>query len=159
MFGRSEEDRIVDTAETVTAAVRDELFGDIDVQDLRRDLEKHAQQFRPASPKEIREALRDLLDETDIQAIVEHGEGPFADVDVLTASLVTEKGRTREKARETTGAAADQMRGAEAKIRDYLNARDETIDKYERTRSANMGSAKTRARAALARFMALPARW
>jgi len=125
VFGKSEEDRIVDTAEKVTAAVRDELFGDVDVKDLRKDIETYVQQFRPASPKEIKEALRDLLDETDIQAIVEHGEGPFADVDVLTASLVTEKGMTRERAQSV----AHGVKDAITKIREEARSGKDTVSK------------------------------
>jgi hypothetical protein len=125
VFGKSEEDRIVDTAEKVTAAVRDELFADVDVKDLRKDLEKYIQQLRPPSPTEIKNALRSLLDETDIQAIVEHGEGPFADVDVMTASLVTESGMTREKAQSM----AHSVKDAISKIREEYGSGKDTASK------------------------------
>jgi hypothetical protein len=39
-----------------------------------------------------------MLDDTEIRALVEHGEGELADVDVLTATLET-KGMARERAR------------------------------------------------------------
>jgi hypothetical protein len=123
VFGKSEEDRIVDTAEKVTAAVRDELFADVDVKDLRKDVEKYIQQLRPPSPKELKNAIRDLLDETDVRAIVEHGEGPYANVDVLAASLETESGMTREKARSV----ATGVKDAISKIREeYASGKDTT---------------------------------
>jgi len=125
VFGKSEEDRIVDTAEKVTAAVRDELFADVDVKDLREDLEKYIQQLRPPSPMEIKNALRDLLDETDLQAIIEHGEGPFMDTDVVTASLVTESGMSREKAQSV----ANSVKDAIGKIREEYGSGKDTASK------------------------------
>jgi hypothetical protein len=125
VFGKSEEDRIVDTAEKVTASVRDELFGDVDVKDLRKDIEHYVQQLKPASPREFKNAIRELLDETDIRAIVEHNEGPFAGTDVLTASLVKESGMSREKARTTAAGIQDAI----AKIREEYSSQKDTTSK------------------------------
>jgi ElaB/YqjD/DUF883 family membrane-anchored ribosome-binding protein len=126
IFGKSEEDRIVDTAEKVTAAVREELFGDVDTDRIRKQIDKYVRQLRPASPEEIKDALRDILDETEIRALVEHGEGELADVDVLTATLETEGGMTREKARTV----ATNVKSAISKIRDEYGKSDkDTVSK------------------------------
>ncbi len=123
VFGKSQEDRVVDTAERVTAAVRNELFGEIEAKDLRKQLEKYIQQLKPASADEIKDAIRGMLDDVEIRALVEHEEGPFADVDVLTASLETEGGMTREKARTM----ATNVKDAISKIRqEYRSDKDAT---------------------------------
>ncbi|MGE5293664.1 MAG: hypothetical protein ACM3VT_02425 [Solirubrobacterales bacterium] len=123
IFGKSEEDRVVDTAERVTAAVRNELFGEMDAKDLRKQIEKYVQQLKPASADDIKDAIRGMLNDVEIRALVEHEEGPFADVDVLTASLETEGGMTREKARTV----ATNVKDAVAKIREeYRSDKDAT---------------------------------
>lgn len=126
VFGKSEEDRIVDTAEKVTAAVREELFGDVNTDRIRRQIDKYVRQLRPATADEIKDALRDMLDETEIRALVEHGEGELADVDVLTATLETQGGMTKEKARTV----ASNVRSAIGKIRDEYGKSDkDTVSK------------------------------
>ena len=125
IFAKSEEDRIVDTAERVTAAVREELFGDVDAADIRKQIDKYIRQLRPATAEEIKDALRDILDETEIRALVEHGEGEFADVDVLTATLETEGGMTRERARTM----ATNVRSAISKIREEYRSDKDTVSK------------------------------
>jgi hypothetical protein len=123
VFGKSEEDRVVDTAERVTAAVRNELFGDVDTKDLRKQIERYVQQLKPASAEDIKDAIRGMLDDVEIRALVEHEEGPFADVEVLTASLETEGGMTREKARTM----ATNVKDAISKIREeYRSDKDAT---------------------------------
>jgi hypothetical protein len=99
---------------TAHAAVREELFGDVDTSGIRKQIDKYIHQLRPATADEIKDALRDILDETEIRALVEHGEGELADVDILTATLETEGGMTREKARTI----AANVKIAISKIRD-----------------------------------------
>jgi len=126
IFAKSEEERIVDTAERVTAAVREELFGAVDADQIRKQIDKYVRQLRPPTVDEIKDALRDILDETEIRALVEHGEGPYADVDVLTASLETEGGMTREKARTV----ATNVKSAISKIREEYGKSDkDTVSK------------------------------
>jgi hypothetical protein len=121
VFGKSQEERVVDTAERVTAAVRTELFGDVDTKDLRKQIERYVQQLKPASADDIKEAIRGMLDDVEIRALVEHEEGPFADVEVLTASLETEGGMTRERARTM----ATNVKDAVSKIRqEYRSDKD-----------------------------------
>lgn len=123
VFGKSQEDRVTDTAERVTAAVRNELFGDVEAKDFRKQIEKYIQQLKPTSADEIKDAIRGMLDDVEIRALVEHEAGPFSDVDVLTASLETEGGMTREKARTM----ATNVRDAISKIREeYRSDKDAT---------------------------------
>jgi len=126
IFAKSEEDRIIDTAERVTAAVREELFGEVDADQIRKQVDKYIRQLRPPTVDEIKDALRDILDETEIRALVEHGEGPYADVDILTASLETEGGMTREEARTV----ATNVKSAISKIREEYGRSDkDTVSK------------------------------
>ncbi|OHB63363.1 MAG: hypothetical protein A2Y77_06990 [Planctomycetes bacterium RBG_13_62_9] len=143
VFGKSEEDRVADTAEKVTAAVREELFGDIDTKDLRKQIEGYIQQVKPAAAHDIKRALSGLLDETEIRAIVEHEEGPFADVDVLTASLETDTGMTREKARSL----ATGVKDAISKIRAEYRSDKDKVSKATDAAMRVTGKSEEEARA------------
>jgi len=125
VFGKSEEDRVVDTAERVTAAVRNELFGDVDTKDLRKQIERYVQQLKPTSAEDIKDAIRGMLNDVEIRALVEHEEGPFADVEVLTASLETEGGMPREKAQTM----ANNVKDAISKIREEYRSDKDTTSK------------------------------
>jgi uncharacterized protein YjbJ (UPF0337 family) len=143
IFGKSEEDRIVDTAERVTAAVRDELFGDVDTDRIRKQVDKYVRQLRPATAEEIKDTLRDMLDDTEIKALVEHGEGELADVDVLTATLET-KGISREKARTM----ATNVRSAISKIREEYKSDKDTFSKISDAAMRVAGRSEEEARSA-----------
>jgi hypothetical protein len=120
VFGKSEEDRIVDTAEKVTAAVRDELFGDVDVKDLRQDLEKYVQQFRPASPKEFKEVLHDL------QMLF---QDPKAGADLMIRRL---KAMDRDTLKSIVASRKDMSEeDAEQFVSQLERTRDEALNKYE----------------------------
>lgn len=148
IFGKSEEDRIVDAAERVTAAVRDELFGDVDTNRIRKQIDRYVRQLRPATPEEIRDALRDILDETEIRALVEHGEGDLADVDVLTATLETQRGMTRERARTV----AANVRSALSKIREEYRSDKDTVSKISDAAMRVAGRSEEEARSARERI-------
>jgi len=143
VFGKSEEDRVVDTAERVTAAVRNELFGDVDTKHLRKQIERYVQQLKPASADEIKDAIRGMLDDVEIRALVEHEEGPFADVDVLTASLETEEGMTREKARTV----ATNVKDAVSKIREEYRSDKDAASKLADASMRVTGRSEEEARA------------
>ncbi len=143
IFGKSEEDRIVDTAEKVTAAVRDELFGDVDTDRIRKQVDKYIRQLRPATAEEIKDTLRDMLDEMEIRALVEHGEGELADVEVLTATLET-KGIPREKARTV----AANVRSAISKIREEYKSDKDTFSKISDAAMRVAGRSEEEARSA-----------
>lgn len=144
IFSKSQEDRVVDTAERVTAAVRNELFGEIEAKDLRKQLEKYIQQMKPASAEEIKDAIRGMLDDVEIRALVEHEEGPFADVDVLTASLETEGGMTREKAHTM----ATNVKDAVSKIREEYKSDKDAASKLADASMRVAGRSEEEARAA-----------
>jgi hypothetical protein len=143
VFGKSEEDRVVDTAERVTAAVRNEFFGDVDSKHLRKQLERYVQQLKPPSADEIKDAIRGMLDDVEIRALVEHEEGPFADVDVLTASLETEHGMTREKARTM----ATSVKDAISKIREEYRSNKDATSKLTDASMRVTGRSEEEARA------------
>jgi hypothetical protein len=144
IFGKSEEDRIVDTAEKITAAVRDELFGDVDTDRIRKQVDKYIRQLRPATAEEIKDALRDMLDETEIRALVEHGEGELADVETLTAALETQGGMTREKAHTV----ATNVRTAISKIREEYRSDKDAVSKISDAAMRVAGRSPEEARSA-----------
>jgi len=144
IFTKSQEERVVDTAERVTAAVRNELFGEVEAKDFRKQIEKYVQQLRPASADEIKDAIRSMLNDVEIRALVEHEEGPFADVDVLTASLETEGGMTREKARTM----ATNVRDAIGKIREEYKSDKDAASKVADATLRVAGKSEEEARAA-----------
>ncbi len=143
IFGKSEEQRVADTAERVTAAVRNELFGDVEAKDFRKQIERYIQQLKPASPEEIKNAIRGMLNDVEIRALVEHEEGPFADVDVLTASLETEGGMTREKARTM----ATNVKDAISKIREEYRSEKDATSKVADASMRMAGRSEEEARA------------
>lgn len=143
IFGKSEEERVVDTAERVTAAVRNELFGDVEAKDFRKHIERYIQQLKPASADEIKNAIRGMLNDVEIRALVEHEEGPFADVDVLTASLETEGGMTREKARTM----ATNVKDAISKIREEYRSEKDAASKLADASMRVAGRSEEEARA------------
>ncbi len=125
VFGKSSEDRVVDTAERITAAVRQELFGDMDAKDFRRELQRYIEQLRPASANEIKKALSEMLNDVEIKALVEHESSPFVDMELLTASLITESGMTREKAQHMAG----NVKNAIEKLREEYKSDKDTASK------------------------------
>jgi hypothetical protein len=143
VFGKSEEDRVVDTAERVTAAVREELFGDMDAKDFRKQIEKYIHELKPASTDEMKNAIREMLTDVELRAVVEHTEGPFADVDVLTASLEIEAGMTKEKARTM----ATNVKDAISKIREEYRSDKDAASKLADATMEVTGKSEEEARA------------
>ncbi|HEX9006683.1 MAG TPA: hypothetical protein VF889_05280, partial [Bacteroidota bacterium] len=87
VFAKSEASKAADTAAEITKSVRDELFGDMDMDDVKDTIGKYLKTLAP--PKidvaEIRRELAKLLDDTEIQAIA--AEGPGLDRDTMIAHL------------------------------------------------------------------------
>jgi hypothetical protein len=100
VFAKSPEDRIADAARDVTASVRQELFGDIDAEDLRHKIDSYVQQIKPMDAKTIKKEVLDLLDDIEVRAIVDR-EGPFADITEISARLEAGGKMSREKAKST----------------------------------------------------------
>ncbi|MGE5679423.1 MAG: hypothetical protein ACM34K_00950 [Bacillota bacterium] len=90
VFAKSEEEKMADTAAKVVGAVREELFGDIDADDVKDQIQKYVSQLKPQKidPHQIAMEFAKLLDETEIRAIAAHN-GPFLDNDTIIATLRT----------------------------------------------------------------------
>ncbi|NUP98233.1 MAG: hypothetical protein HUU35_00110 [Armatimonadetes bacterium] len=88
VFSRSPEAKAVDTAAEVAAAVRDEIFGDPQVQKLQGQISDYLKQLHPKelTAEHLRDELLKLLDDVELQAVVSH-DGPLFDDETITASL------------------------------------------------------------------------
>jgi uncharacterized protein YjbJ (UPF0337 family) len=84
-----------------------------------------------------------MLDETEIRALVEHGEGELADVDIMTATLET-KGVSREKARTM----ATNVRSAISKIREEYKSDKDRVSKISDAAMRVAGRSEEEARSA-----------
>lgn len=65
IFGTSPEQKAADTAAQVTAAVRDEIFGEMALEDVRTQMQNFIQELKPKpiDPRQIREELEQLFSE------------------------------------------------------------------------------------------------
>jgi ElaB/YqjD/DUF883 family membrane-anchored ribosome-binding protein len=90
IFTKSPEEKIADTAAKVTGAVREELFGDIDADDVKDQIQKYVSQLKPqkVDPHQIAVEFAKLLNDTEIRAIAAHN-GPFLDDETVIATLKT----------------------------------------------------------------------
>jgi hypothetical protein len=88
IFSKSEESKAADTAAKITAAVREELFGDVDMGDVTKQIQKYINQLAPQKLdiKQIRQELAKLLDDTEIRA-VSSSDGSILDTEMLVANL------------------------------------------------------------------------
>ncbi len=123
IFTKSPEDRIVDTTREIAETIRNEVFGDIDTHKLHKELDKYIQQLKPATPKQIMKELRELLDDTELEAVIQGESYRTVDIDRISATL-EEKGMKKETAHTVADRvknAIDQMR-REYKEKDKLSA-------------------------------------
>jgi len=90
IFSKSEETKMVDTATKVASAVREEIFGNIDTDDIKKQIQNYINQLKPQKidPHQIAVEFAKLLDETEIKAISSHN-GPFIDSETIVAKLKT----------------------------------------------------------------------
>ena len=88
IFSKSDESKAADTAAKITAAVREELFGDVDMGDITKQIQKYVNQLAPQrfDVKQIRHELAKLLDDTEIRAITSH-DGTLLDTEMIVGSL------------------------------------------------------------------------
>ncbi|WDT77021.1 MAG: hypothetical protein MPW16_07330 [Candidatus Manganitrophus sp.] len=117
LFGTSPEKQAADTAAQVTAAVRDEIFGEMAPEDVRNQLQQFIQELKPKpiDPRQIREELEQLFSETEIRAMTVHDDR--LDRDKLIASFDTKYGspeRRREKMERAKGAVATAQEEAKS---------------------------------------------
>lgn len=98
IFSRSDEKKTEDIAVRVTRAVKEEIFGNIDADDVQEQIQKYISQLKPQriDPHEFAVEFSKLLDKTEIQAITAH-EGAMYDRDTIYATL-RNSGYEEEKA-------------------------------------------------------------
>jgi ElaB/YqjD/DUF883 family membrane-anchored ribosome-binding protein len=88
ILGKSDTDKAADMAETVTRAVREEIFSELDTKKLRKGLQTYIQQLRAPSAHEIKKEIASLLNETEFKAILGQ-EKPWSGTNTIIASLET----------------------------------------------------------------------
>lgn len=107
LLAKSPEDRIEEVVRDATQTVRDEIFGDVDTHKLHKELNRYIHELKPASPKEIARELRNILDDTELEAVVQGESYRSIDIERIRATL-EEKGMSKERSH----AAANRMRSA-----------------------------------------------
>ncbi|MCE5184679.1 MAG: hypothetical protein LLF76_00955 [Planctomycetaceae bacterium] len=123
VFSKSPARQAADVAGEVTARVREELFGDLDTKKLHKELDRYIRQLSPPTARQIKEELMDLLDKTELDAVVQTDAYGNYDFSHIRASL-EEGGMTKEKAEHVIGSfkEAVHMLREESKSKDKLSA-------------------------------------
>ncbi|RJP74379.1 MAG: hypothetical protein C4524_12990 [Candidatus Zixiibacteriota bacterium] len=123
---KSPEEKIVDTAEKIVEKAREEFFGDVDFDDVKKQIGKYVDQLSTPKfePEDFRREIAKLLDDVELRAVVSHDE-PFFDVDVLSADLEAKGGMSKEKARDMAGKVQDAF----GKIREESSGDKSRADK------------------------------
>jgi hypothetical protein len=112
VFTKSPEQRIADATVQAAREVKEELFGDIDADDVRDQIQKYITQLKPAfTPRDWHKEISQLLDEVEIDAVVKKGTRP--DQQKIIAKLES-KGISTEQAHTM----AKGVQEAFGKIRD-----------------------------------------
>lgn len=122
VFSKSPAKQAADIAGDVTARVRDELFGDLDTKRLHKELNRYIKLLSPPSAREIKEELMDLLDQTELDAIVQTDAYGNYDFSHIQASL-EEGGMSKERAHRAVSGAKDAIRmiREESKTKDKVS--------------------------------------
>ncbi|MGE5350515.1 MAG: hypothetical protein ACM3P0_00420 [Acidobacteriota bacterium] len=125
IFSKSDEDKAADTAAKVAGAVREEIFGDADADDLKKTIQNYVNQLKPQriDPEHMAMEFAKMLDHTEIRAIQDHST-PFLDTDTLVATLRTH-GYTEESARPV----AEKFSSAFSKIKEEAKSDKDTASK------------------------------
>jgi hypothetical protein len=115
LFSSSAENRAADAAAKVVSAVREELFGD--AEDSRKQMHQFIQELKPQpiDPKQIREELAKLFNETEIRAMTVHDDK--LDRDKLVYTLHSKYGST-----EWLAEAAQGVKGAASTVKEELRS-------------------------------------
>ncbi|MBI3804687.1 MAG: hypothetical protein HY282_13095 [Nitrospirae bacterium] len=124
IFGSAPEEKAADTAAQVAASVRNELFGEMEPDDLRTEMKRFIQELKPKpiEPREIRNELEKLFSDTEIRAMTTHDDQ--LDRDQLVASFETKYG-SREQRRETV----EKAKGAAATVAEEARSEKPTAEK------------------------------
>ncbi|MGE5498133.1 MAG: hypothetical protein ACM3Q2_08690, partial [Syntrophothermus sp.] len=71
IFTKSDETKMADTAAKITGAVKEELFGDVDSDDVKKQVQAYINQLKPQhiDPHQIAMEFAKVLDHTELQAI------------------------------------------------------------------------------------------
>ncbi len=119
LISKSPEDKVVDTAEEIAYTVRKEVFGDLEMDDVRKAVKDYVGKLDPSRfrPENIRRELAELLDEAEVRAVVSH-EGPLLDHETISAHLSTRSGMSAERAK----AIASNVQGAISTLREEFAA-------------------------------------
>lgn len=125
IFSKSEENKAADTAAKVAGAVREEIFGASDADDLKSQIQNYVNQMKPQkiSPEKMAMEFAKMLDHTEIRAIEDHS-APFIDTDTLVATLRTH-GYDEENAHST----AEKFSNAFSKIKEEAKSGKDTTSK------------------------------
>lgn len=111
MIGRSEAKKDADRAREITQAVRDELFGGMDI---RRQLTDYFRELKPEySPRDYRKELEDLLNSLHIEEYVSPDRGPGGIQEVIREIRTSGSPMDQDRARNATG----RLREAAARAR------------------------------------------
>ena len=105
----SPEKKAADTAAKVTAAVRNEIFGEMEPEDVRNQMKKFIQELKPKpiDARQIRKEMEKLFNETEIRAMTVHND--LLDYNRFVASLQAKYGspeRRNEAVERAKGAAS-----------------------------------------------------
>lgn len=122
VFSKSPAKQAADIAGEVTGRIREELFGDLDTKKLHKELDRYIRQLSPPTARQIKDELMDLLDKTELDAIVETDEYGNYDFSHIQASL-EEGGMSKEKAHRTVSGVRDAIRmiREESKTKDKVS--------------------------------------
>jgi ElaB/YqjD/DUF883 family membrane-anchored ribosome-binding protein len=126
IFTKSPEDRVVDTAAKVATTVKEELFGDLEVDDISKRIQKYIDQIEPQqfTPTQIRREILKLLDEVELRAVTTH-EGEFMDKDTIIAHLRRRGGIKPEQMESVASGLQDAIR----QIKDESGSGKQNVDK------------------------------
>lgn len=130
VFSKSPAKQAADIAGDVTARIRDELFGDLDTKKLHKELDRYIRQLSPPSARQIKEELMDLLDKTELDAIVETDAYGNYDFSHIQASL-EEGGVSKEKAKHAVSSVKDAIK--------LIREESKSKDKFTAVTDAAMG--------------------
>jgi hypothetical protein len=105
MFSKSDHAKIEDTAASVANAVKEEIFGTTSSSDIRKQLKEYINQLKPrdVDPKEFAATFAEMLNNTEIRAIVQED---YWDTETIYAEL-RNKGMEEKGARKLASKSKD----------------------------------------------------
>jgi hypothetical protein len=120
---RSEGRRQADKARAITAAVRSELFGHMDVQ---KQIKHYIQELKPEyGPRDYRKELETLLDELEIESFISEDTAPGGMPEIIQKVRTAGAKMNREQAKTAT----HQIRGAFSRVREEVQSDKKLADK------------------------------